>query len=312
MMPGMKRAAGSDPPLAAGECVRLVAVLLLGALVAASSGCKSAPAKEGPGDETPSFAAATRMGLVQEAGTLRVGVPRNMLPFAGRAPRGAPRGFMVDLGRFIAAELGVRARFVTGSPAEIVRFADDGRVDMSFALEPITGAWIKEHVTSNPYFVAHQRLLVRSHSSIGGVSQLAGKKVCQAVNPVSEVPIEDLRAGAGPVVDASVGRCISLLRRGRVAAVTASDVKLMPASSPGSGLAIVGDDLSTEGYGMVGAPKGKGWAGYLDGRLSSFKSQGEWMASYDRWIADRVPDPVSEAPHMTSEGAAALFPEAIP
>ncbi|CAN5663823.1 hypothetical protein BH18ACT15_BH18ACT15_01510 [soil metagenome] len=219
---------------------------------------------------------------------------------------------MVDIARYVGEELGVSTSFVSGTPGDIVRLADDGRLDMAFALEPITAAWLKEHVTSNPYFVAHQRLLVGRRSGIGGVSELEGKRVCQSVDPLSEVRVEELATETGPAVDASVPRCIALLRHGRVDAVTASDVRLMPASGPGSGFAIVGDQLSTEGYGIVGAPEGKGWSGYLDARLSSFKSEGGWISSYDRWIPNRVPDPVSEPPRMTSGGAAALFPEAIP
>jgi ABC-type amino acid transport substrate-binding protein len=295
--------------LRARGLIRLLAAVLL---LAVSSGCTAAPADESPREAVPSFSPVTRMGTVQEAGKLLIGVPRDMPPWAFGAGGGPFQGFMVDTGRYVAESLGVRPVFVRGSAGEIVKLADQGGVDMSFALEPITAAWLAEHVTSNPYFIAHQRLLVRRSSAIRGVADLSGKSVCQAVDPLTEVSIKDLRVGAGKVRNATARRCIAFLRRGKVDAVTASDVKLMVASSPGTGLVIVGDQLSTEGYGIVGAPEGKGWSGYLDATLSSFKSSGEWLSSYDRWIADRVPDPLTETPHMTAEEAAALFPEAVP
>ncbi len=271
--------------------------------------CTSSGANPAGGPRT--FDPVTQMAQVQAAGELRVGLPKDLAPFAYTGD-GAPRGFMVDLARFIADSLGVKPVFVVGPSGKLVKMADRGQLDMTFSTSPITQLFTHDNPTTNPYFVAHQQLLVAAGSGLEQVSDLGDKRLCASLDPVTEVAAGELGVTPSRVIEASPARCIALLRKGKVDAVTASNVKLLPGAVDDPRLKITGDQLSTEGYGIVGAPEGKGWIAYLDREIVGFKAFGSWIESYDKWIADYVPRPLTQAPKMAVEDAAALFPEATP
>jgi hypothetical protein len=109
----------------------------------------------------------TVMGLIQDRGVLRVGVPDHCA-FASTAGGGEPEGFVVELARLVADSLGVKAEFTVADSVELMTMvhvpADDPEAetdaDLVFPLFPITERLVQRATMADPYWVGHSRKLV--------------------------------------------------------------------------------------------------------------------------------------------------------
>jgi ABC-type amino acid transport substrate-binding protein len=249
------------------------------------------------------------MGQIQEEGVLRVGLESDVPPWSSTAS-GVPTGFTVDLGLLVADSLGVDADFVTADREVLPAMVADGDVDMAFPLIPTTEDLLIEHGLTDPYFVAHQRLLVKEGSSISEVEDLAGKEVCSLANEVTGADLEVLNPAIGDVVEATnETECRDLIANDRVDAVTGPDILLLSIAGQEDGLTIVGEQLSTEGYGAVVSRGTGGFDGYVDGVLAEADKELYWTELYEKWISPVTgEDEPPPFPTMNLEEAAALFP----
>lgn len=279
---------------------------------------------------TSAFGRDTPMGQIQHRGVLRVGVERGEPPFASGAPGGPARGFVVGWARVAARALGVRMQVTAAPTAQLVREVDSGGLDMAFPDVAITeaelrpprhpgkaglpGYWPAVGVQfADPYFVGHQRLLVPADSPVRQVRSLGARPVCSVVDPATEVPVRSLDRAAKVITRSDPAACVGLLRSGKVAAATSSGPGLLEMmarlhSAGGAGFRIAGDQLSTEGYGvMIAGAEVPGWLSYLNQTYGTDAASATWTRLYRRWIAPYQAGPATP-PTMTSEEAAALFP----
>ena len=260
------------------------------------------------------FGEESAMYAIQQRGELRVAVPEKAAPFADQKGD-RDEGFLVDLGRYIADDLEVDVAYVSADSEEMSHLAADGTVDVAFPLRPVTHAALRDETASvgfafaSPFFVAHQRLLVPEDSGIEQVQDLAGQTVCAAINDETQVDLTKL-------VDAEIENavspieCLEALKRGRVDAVTSPNAALaiMEAALEtrmDTPLAIVGDDLNTEGYAAMTAPGSM--TTYVIDVLNDVEEDGRWLDSYNRWLAEYLGE-VEGPPDLTLQDAAALFP----
>jgi polar amino acid transport system substrate-binding protein len=251
------------------------------------------------------YSESTAMGEAQEAGRLRIGVPADAPPLGFMDPQTQEiGGLAVSLGRLLARTLGVRAEFVVAPSPRLLELIDSAEVDVAFPDVPLTEEEVRAHSFTNPYLVTHQRLLVPRTSPLDGLHDLGGRTVCAAINEATQVSPRRLEPSVA-VVRAAINACAARLRRGEVDAVTGGDVFLewvRRRLRPGSAR-IVGDQLSTEGYGAAVAPGG-GWLPFVNAVFAASEEDGTWAAAYERWIGKRPGEP----PELTAEEAAALFP----
>lgn len=282
---------------------RRIATWTLVALGLSSSACVPPPPEE---TLERSYADTTTMGLLQGAGRVRIGVTAGSPPLGYVDPQTEePTGFTVALGRELAGTLGVRADFIRGTPDRLLELVAADELDIAFPNVPLTEGAVRGNTFSTPYLLVHQRLLVPARSDVTSMEDLAGRRVCAAIHRPTEVPPEAIEPRV-QVVTQSVAVCSSLLRRGAVAAITAADVYLHHAVD-GLGrrapARIVGDELSTEGYGAAVSPGG-GWLPFVNAVLQAAELDGTWADAYRRWIGAEPDEP----PALTAEEAAALFP----
>lgn len=249
------------------------------------------------------------MGQIQEEGVLRVGIESDVPPWSSTAS-GVPAGFTVDLGLLVADSLGVDADFVTADRDELPAMVADGDVDLAFPLIPTTEDLLIEHGLTDPYFVAHQRLLVEEGAGISEVQDLAGMEVCSLANEVTGADLEVLNPAIGDVIEATNETgCRDLIANDRVDAVTGPDILLLSIADQEDGLTIVGEQLSTEGYGAVVSRGTGGFDGYVDGVLAEADKELYWTELYEKWISPVTgEDEPPPFPTMNLEEAAALFP----
>jgi glutamate transport system substrate-binding protein len=279
---------------------------LIGALVALSS-CLPEVVDD---DTVPNFNAEnTVMGVIQDEGTLRIAVEDDRLPWSDFDDAGEPEGFNVDLGRLIARSLGVETEFVSATPDEMAQLLDDGAVDVAFPLTPITEERVGAHAYADPYWAGHQRLLVPEGSEIEQPVDLTSTTVCSVVDEDTGAPALELNPEIGDLIEPvdPLG-CVEPLRSGEADAVMGPDVLLLAHMDVlGDGYEIVGDQLTTEGYGPAVGPGLGGFTSFIDAVFSEADREGVWRDYYDEWIAPLTGEEM-EFPRMTTEDAAALYP----
>ena len=281
------------------------------ALPLAACGGDDEPTEPSGGDDeqTQDFPEGSTMAKIVDKGEITIGVKYDVPPFGFVEPGSDdPQGFDVDMGTRIAEELGVRPVFTEAISDNRIPFLQDGTVDLILSTMTITTDRDAEIDFSRPYYVAHQRILVPSGSDIGGIEDLAGKNVCTVVGSTGESTLkEDAPDAKRRTVD-SYSECFELLQNGAVDAEISDDVILTGQVIQDDSLELVGENLSTEPYG-VGIPDGQtDMQGFVDGVLEETFEDGTWDALYEEWVGQYTGAEPEDPESLTLEDALKLFP----
>jgi len=261
------------------------------------------------------FSADTPLGELQETGTMRIAVDTDWLPFGSDAPT-EPRGFAVDLGAFVAREMGMEAELIAASSAdEVASLVNGGEAALGFAAFELTEENVRDNSLTDPFFIAHQRLLVPAGSDIEEIDDLEGREVCQVVDEITGVSAADLIDGASVASTSDLRGCITGLEREETDAVFAPDGHLLRSLEPdgngGAAFELTGDDQTTVGWAAITSPELSGLVGHFNDSLAEAKSDGDWSRWYARWIEPLTGESEPEPPGLSLEEAAALFPSAL-
>jgi ABC-type amino acid transport substrate-binding protein len=292
----------------------LIAVLALTALVAGAcgggdddegdaSGSPSAPAEE-------EFEAGTPMAEIQERGELIVGVKYDVPPFGFKNPQtNEVEGFDVDLAQEIADRLGVELNAVEAISDNRIPFLQNGEVDLIASTMTITTDRDAEIDFSEPYFIASGRILVPGNSDIQGIEDLAaGTRVCTATGSTYEETLKEQAPDAKLELVDSYSECFELVQNGAVDAVSTDDVILTGMIIQDDSLKMVGDELTTEPYG-IGIPDGETeMKEFVDGVLTEVFESGRWTEIYDEWVGQYTGTEGEQPPAMTLDEALEMRP----
>jgi ABC-type amino acid transport substrate-binding protein len=290
--------------------VALVAVLAL--VGAACGGGDDEDTEAGTQETQPEveeFGADTTMGQIQEAGTLRVGVKYDVPPFGFENPdSGEVEGFDVDISREVADRLGVELELTEAVSDNRIPFLQDERVDMIASTMTITTDRDAEVDFSTPYFIAHGRILVPGDSDIAGVEDLAGKRVCTALGSTYESTLKEQAPDARLDLVDGYSECYELIQNGAVDAVSTDDVILTGMIIQDDSLKMVGDELTTEPYGLAFTEGETDMQEFVNGVLNDLFESGRWTEIYDEWVGQYTDTEGQEPPDMTLQEALDLFP----
>jgi ABC-type amino acid transport substrate-binding protein len=301
---------------------RLLCCLALALLVA----CVPPPEDD---DTVPNFdPEETRAGRIQERGVLRVGVPDEPRPPFSIPVDPTYEGFVVDLSEEIATALDVDIEYIPTTSDDLLRDADrkapgaqlqtpDGKaLDIGFPLVPVTEALVRRFPMTHPYYVGHQRLLVRTGTGVADIENLGGERVCSSAQPATGVEVPQLNPEAQVIDAIDAGECALLLQNGSIDVVTDNDVELLTVWAnvtdcvqpcpPSSELRLVGDDIATMAFAAV-VQTGFGWTNFVNATWAETDAEGRWLEFHEKWIEPYGIE-VDEAPTMTIEEAAALYP----
>lgn len=257
------------------------------------------------------FEPDTFMAELQDQGRIRIGIAEDAAPLGRVDGSGAPSGFTVELGRIVADTLHVEPEFITYPSYRLLGLVDVGALDLAFPVTHLSEELVRSYHPTDPYLVAHQRLLVRPSSGWDDVDDLSGARVCSYAEPTTGVDLERLNPGIELQAADHPRRCLREFRSGRVDAVTAEDFylgdmleKLRRGGSDEVARArIVGDDLNTVGYGAT-VIRGTGFTQFVRDVLAEAKSDGRWARAFERTMQT----PPQSPPELTLEAAAALWP----
>lgn len=106
------------------------------------------------------FAADSVLDKVLKKGTIVIGTAPGYFPFEMKDKKGEFIGYDIDLGRAIAASLGVKVEFRQFKFAGLIPALQTGDIDMLIAGMTIRGDRAKAVSFSNPYYLTGQCLMV--------------------------------------------------------------------------------------------------------------------------------------------------------
>ena len=284
-----------------------ILALTLGVLVAAGCGddeeegggsaaTTTAPARE--------FPAGSTMAKLQDAGEITIGVKYDVPPFGFKNPRSnAIEGFDIDIGKAIAADLGVTPKFIEAISDNRIPFLKDGTADLILSTMTINAERDEEIDFSEPYFIARGRILVKeSNNEIKGVKDLAGKEVCTVLGSTYEETLKKQAPTAKRRLVDTYSECLELIQNGAVEAESTDDVILTGHIIQDDSLKLVGEPLTTEPYGAGIKEGDTAFQEFVNESIQRFKDDGRWARTYEKWIG-RYTGEDQEPPTMTLQEA---------
>jgi len=228
------------------------------------------------------------MARIQDAGTIRIGTKFDQPLFGLKNPiTGNPEGFDAEMGKLIAAKLGIPANkieWVETVSANREPFLEQGRVDAVIATYTINDKRKQVIDFGGPYYIAGQSLMVQAGNpeAITGPDDLSGKNVCSVEGSASSTNIRDLVPTTNVVLFDSYSKCSDALKNGQVQAVTTDNTILAGLRSldPDS-FELVDTTFTQEPYG-IGIAKGReDLVAFIDDSLQQAFDNGEWSTAWD-------------------------------
>jgi glutamate transport system substrate-binding protein len=256
--------------------------------------------------EAEQFPANSTLGRIQERGEITIGVKYDVPPFGFENPQsGEVEGFDVDLGRFIAEELGVEPNFVEAISDNRIPFLERGTVDLILSTMTINAERDMEIDFSEPYYIARGRILVPGDSDIRGLEDLAGNEVCTALGSTYEETIREDAPDADLRLVDTYSECLELLQNGAIDAISTDDVILTGMIIQDDTLEMVGDPLTTEPYGVGIKDGDRQLKDFVDQVLSQVEQDGRWEDTYQEWVGRHIGRD-EQPPEMTLQEALEL------
>jgi glutamate transport system substrate-binding protein len=252
------------------------------------------------------FAADTTLGKIQARGEMTIGVKFDVPPFGVKNPQsGEVEGFDIEMGKAVAAKLGVKPKFIEAISDNRIPFLEDGTADLILSTMTINEERVGQISFSDPYFIARGRVLVPADSTIAGVADLAGKNVCTALGSTYEANLSKQAPDAKLKLVDSYSECLELVQNGAVDAVSTDDVILTGMIIQDDTLKLVGDQLTQEPYGAGIKKDDAQMVDFVNGVFAGLKDDGTWAKLHQQWIGKYTGEK-GEVPTIGVDEAVAL------
>jgi polar amino acid transport system substrate-binding protein len=144
------------------------------------------------------------------------------------------------------------------------------------------------------YLASGQEVLVESDSPVRHVTslgQLGGKKVCAVTGSLSLANLAAATPHPVPVAAPYWTDCLVLLQQGDVAAVSTVSTVLLGLAGQDPYARIVSPLLDSEPQGLGMSKLHPDFVRFVNAVLAQMRGDGQWAASYARWIGTPVPAP---------------------
>ena len=192
------------------------------------------------------------MAELADSGTITIGTKFDQPLFGLSGPNG-PEGFDVEIGKIIAAELGIAAEdinWVEAVSANREPFIENGEVDVVIATYTINDTRKEVVSFAGPYYMAGQSILtLADNEDIESEEDLVGQPVCSVTGSTPAANLEEL--GAEVLLTDTYSNCLEPLRSGAVVAVSTDNVILAGLAAQNEGeFKVVGEPFTDEPYGI--------------------------------------------------------------
>jgi polar amino acid transport system substrate-binding protein len=234
---------------------------------------------------------STMQGILKR-GRLIAGVDQNTYLFGFRNSfSGQIEGFDIDVVRQIAQAIfgdPNRVQFKVLTSNDRIPALEHHDVDLVVRTMSATCDRLQSVSFSTIYYLAGQRVLVRRDSGIGGIGDLAGKKVCAAKGSTSVPHIAAASPKAVTVTVDDWTDCLVMLQQGQVDAISTDDAILAGLAAQDPYTEVVGPRFSDEPYGVAMPKSADDFVRFVNGVLERMRADGTWGTSYQRWLRDRL------------------------
>jgi glutamate transport system substrate-binding protein len=225
------------------------------------------------------------MKRIQDKGKLVVGTKFDQPLFGQKTPGGDVEGFDTEIARQIA-------KAITGSEDDVEfveavsknrePFIEQGKVDIVVATYTINDKRKEVVAFAGPYYIAGQDIMVKADDdSIGGVEDLAGKKVCSVEGSTSEQNVKEQAPEAEVLLFDTYSKCAQALGDGRVQAVSTDNVILLGLVDASKGAyKLVGKPFTEEPYGIGVKKDDTAFRTFINDELEKMYEDGRWAKAF--------------------------------
>ncbi|UZX03983.1 glutamate ABC transporter substrate-binding protein [Arthrobacter sp. CDRTa11] len=235
---------------------------------------------------TPTFAAGSTMEKLSKAGTIKIGTKYDQPLFGQVGLDGKPIGFDVEIGKLIAAKLGIAADKIEWSEtvsANREPFIQQGRVDLVIATYTINDRRKEVVSFAGPYYEAGQALMVnKDNDAIKKPEDVKGKKVCSVTGSTPAATIVE-KYGAELVPAATYSACLEPLRNKQVEAITTDNVILAGfVDKEPEAFKLASDETFTkEPYGIGLKKEDTEFRNWINDQLEEFAKDGSYKKAWE-------------------------------
>jgi glutamate transport system substrate-binding protein len=236
--------------------------------------------------EKPTFAAGSTMEKLSGAGKIVIGTKFDQPLFGQKGPDGKPVGFDVEIGKLIAAKLGIAAdkiEWVETVSANREPFIQQGKVDLVVATYTISDKRKEVVSFAGPYYQAGQALMVnKDNTAITKPEDVKGKKVCSVTGSTPAATIVD-KYGAELVPVAKYADCLEPLRNKQVEAVTTDNVILAGfVDKEPDAFKLASDETFTkEPYGIGLKKEDTAFRNWINDQLEAASKDGDYKKAWE-------------------------------
>lgn len=232
------------------------------------------------------FEAGSTMARLAEKGSIRIGVKFDQPLFGLRNLRGQPEGFDVEVGKLIAAKLGIDAgkiEWVETVSANREVFLQQDKVDLVLATYAMTDKRREVVTFAGPYIITGQDLMVKAGNplNIQGPEDLKGREVCVLNGSENRLNLVTNYPDAIPVAFDAFSKCAEAVKNGALEVATLSGAVILGyVSREPEEFAIVGNRFSVEPWG-VGIQKGDiAFCEFVDAVLKEADQDGSYAQAF--------------------------------
>jgi glutamate transport system substrate-binding protein len=267
---------------------RIPLIALAAASALALSACASGTDAGGETTTTPepapTFAEGSTMAALADAGTITIGTKFDQPLFGLMGPSGTPEGFDVEIGKIIAAQLGIaedKIEWVESVSANREPFIQNGEVDIVIATYTINDKRKEVVSFAGPYYMAGQSILVLAdNEDIKTEDDLVGQPVCSVTGSTPAANLEAL--GAEVLLTDTYSNCLGPLRDGTVVAVSTDNVILAGLAAQNEGeFKVVGEPFTEEPYGIGLALEDTEFRDWINDVLEASYEDGSYEAAWN-------------------------------
>jgi ABC-type amino acid transport substrate-binding protein len=234
---------------------------------------------------------------IKETGVIQLGYRETSRPFSFRGSDGRPAGFSIDLctkiGEGIRESLklpALKVAWVPVTPADRIPKLVKGTIDLECGSTTITFGRMEQVAFSHMISVDGASLLATLESGVGGVKDLAGKRVGVIPHTTTEKALAAALAGASiqatviPVTE--VGEGLRGLEEGRLDAYASDRLLLagvMTSASNPAKVRLSEEYFSHEPYGLMMRRGDNAFQAQVNRTLSALYRSG-LVQIYERWF----------------------------
>jgi glutamate/aspartate transport system substrate-binding protein len=240
---------------------------------------------------------------VHDSGTVSIGYRESSIPFSYLNTRGEPIGYSIDLGRAIVDAMSnelngqtLTIKFVPGTSESRIGAVKSGQVDLECGSTTNNTERQKEVAFSPIMFVAGTKLLVKRESPIQSFRDLNGKSVVVTAGTTNEQAMRSLADKFGIKFNLVVAKdheeSYQQLATGKVDAFAGDDILLygfIAEHKAGNDLAVVGDFLSYDPYGIMFRKDDLELADLVNRVFREMAQSRDLEYTYERWFLKKLP-----------------------